>query len=199
MKQSRHLSYFRPVWRLRGFSIVEVLVSVVVLTIGMLGMLGLQAATLQANRDARLQSLAALQARELADMMRGNNAVSENTTASNPYVGSFASPLRPKVPNACLNVGQNASAGCATTTDVAQAQMTEWLARVDTELPGARVEICRDSAPFDATGLARWSCTAGVGAPLVIKIGWTRSATNRSLQGSAALERALVPSLVVTV
>jgi type IV pilus assembly protein PilV len=180
----------------RGFSIVEVLVSVVVLTLGMLGMLALQGATLQANRDARLQSVAALLARELADMMRGNPVVANDTATSNPYVGSYSAPLMPKSPNFCLNVSNTA---CISTTEVAQAQMTEWLARVDTELPGARVEICRDASPFDATGLARWSCTAGATDPLVIKIGWTRSSTNRALQGAAALERATVPSIVFTV
>ena len=77
--------------------------------------------------------------------------------------------------------------------------MTEWLTRVDTELPNARVVICLDAAPFDATGLSRWACTAGADAAMVIKIGWTRSSTNKSLTGSAALERATVPSVVFPV
>lgn len=183
---------------------VEVLVSVIVLTVGMLGMLSLQANTLQANRDARLQSVAALLARELADMMRGNalGEEADDLAVRNIYLGSFTETptqsLRPATANFCLNVG-NAAAGCANRTEIAQAHMTDWLARVGDELPGARVEICRDAAPFDATGLARWACTAGATDPLVIKIGWTRSSTNRLLQGSAALERATVPSVIFTV
>ena len=176
-----------------GFSIVEVLVSIVVLTLGMLGMVAMQASSLQANRDARLQSIAALQARELADLMRGNQAVA-SLTSSNPYVGSFSSPLTHTTPNYCLNVA--ATTPCPNSTDIANAQMTEWLARVDAELPGARVEVCFDAAPFDATGLATWACTAGAGATMVIKIGWTRSSTNKSLTGSAALDRASAPSVV---
>ena len=185
----------------RGFSIVEVLVSIVVLTVGMLGMVGMQASSLQANRDARLQSVATFQARELAEMMRGNQAIASPPAASpppsNPYVGSFTAPLTHSTLNYCLNVA--ASTACPNATDIAHAQMTEWLSRVDTELPNARVVICLDAAPFDATGLSRWACTAGADAAMVIKIGWTRSSTNKSLTGSAALERATVPSVVFPV
>ena len=42
-----------------GFSLVEVLVAIVILSFGMLGMVGMQAFALQSNRDARLQSQAA--------------------------------------------------------------------------------------------------------------------------------------------
>ena len=55
-----------------GFSLVEVLISIVVLSFGLLGMVGMQAAALQSNREARLQSSAVLLARDMADMMRGN-------------------------------------------------------------------------------------------------------------------------------
>ncbi len=180
-----------------GFSIVEVLVSVMVLTIGMLGMVGMQASSLQANRDARLQSIAAFQARELADLMRGNPTESSKTL-SNPYfVSTSSKPLKHTNPDYCLNVA--ATTACTNPINVANAQMTEWLARVDDELPGARVVVCMDSVPFDASGLATWSCTAGAGASMVIKIGWSRASTNKSLTGSQALDRATVPSIVFPV
>ena len=199
MKIGQHPFCSPSLLRNRGFSIVEVLVSVVVLTIGMLGMLALQAATLQANRDARLQSVGALLARELADMMRGNPVEFAEDAASNIYLAPISAALAPQTANFCLRANDAATPGCTSTVQVAQAQMTEWLARVKTELPGARVVVCKDSAPFDAAGLARWNCTAGATDPIVIKIGWTRSSTNRSLTGTAALQRATVPSVVFTV
>lgn len=183
-----------------GFSMVEVLVSIVILTFGMLGMVGMQAAALHSNRDARLQSAAAGLAREMADMIRGNKVVGALTT-SNPYLGSFSSPLTFGTQSFCLNVA--ASSACSTATDVANAEMTEWLARVDAELPGARVVSCLDSAPFDASGLPQWDCTAGTNAVVVIKIGWTQGSTNKSLTGAAALLRASdtgsVPLIVLPV
>lgn len=185
-----------------GFSMIEVLISIIVLTIGLLGMVGIQAASLRANREARLQSSAMVLARELADMLRGNKQVGIRTTA-NPYLFELTSPLQAVTPSFCLNV---ASGRCADNTEVANAQITEWLARLDAELPGARVVSCIDAAPFDEVGLPQWSCTApvaGVVGSVVIKIGWTRGATDRSATGTAALDLAAnagsLPGIVLPV
>ena len=43
----------------QGFSLVEVLVAIVVLSFGLLGMVGMQAFALQSNQEARLQGQAA--------------------------------------------------------------------------------------------------------------------------------------------
>lgn len=183
-----------------GFSLVEVLVAIVILTFGLLGMVGMQAASLHANREAQLQSAAVVLSRELADMIRGNKAVGVLSGTANPYLGTFNSPLAAATPSYCLNV---ASGTCTDTTDIANAEMTEWLARVDAELPGARVVSCFDSAPFDSSGLPQWDCTSGAGAVIVIKIGWTRGSTDKSKTGAAALERATdtnsKPSIVLPV
>jgi type IV pilus assembly protein PilV len=184
-----------------GFSLVEVLVSIVVLSFGLLGMAGMQAASLQANREARLQSSATVLARELAEKIRGNKIIGILTAAANPYLGSFNSvPLAATTPAYCLSVGATA---CASATAIANAEMTEWLARVDAELPGARVDVCYDSAPFDASGLPRWACAGG--GVIVVKIGWTKGSTNKSLSVAAAasapqaFERATIPSIVLPV
>lgn len=185
-----------------GFSLVEVLISVIILSFGMLGMVGLQAAAIQANRDARLQSVASALARELAEMMRGNKQVGLAAGSANPYLGEFsnpgaATPLVPATVSYCLNVGATA---CATPTATANAEMTDWLARVDAELPGARVVICVDALPFDAsTGLPVWACSSGTGATTVIKIGWTRNSTNRAVTGTLAFDRALTPAIVLPI
>lgn len=172
---------------LSGFSLVEVLVAIVVLSFGMLGMVGMQAFALQSNRDARLQSQAASLARELAEMMRGNKVTAVLTGTANPYLGNFTT-LATASPSYCMT-SANAATGCATTADVASAEMTEWLSRVSAELPGARVTVCFDAAPYDANGLPQWNCTAtGAGEIVVIKIGWTRSTTDLSQTGSGALE-----------
>lgn len=185
-----------------GFSLVEILVSIVVLSFGLLGMVSMQAAALKSNREARLQSSAIVLARELADMMRGNKAESVLTAANgNPYLGSFnTSPLAATTPTYCLNVATGTTA-CALppSHDIGNAQMTEWLARVDAELPGARINICFDTAPFDSNGLPQWACTAGTGGMVVIKMGWTIGSTNRALTGASALERATRPSVVLPV
>lgn len=188
-----------------GFSLVEVLISIIILSFGLLGVVGLQAAALQANRDARLQSVATTLARELGEMMRGNKDVANRTSSdalTNPYLGQFSNPdgttpLGPLTKYYCLNVGST----CLSATQIAQSQMTDWLTRIDAELPGARVEICPDSAPFNAQGVPQWSnCPpALVGETVVVKIGWTRNSTNRTNTGSTALVKATNPSIVIPI
>nr|WP_315247398.1 type IV pilus modification protein PilV [uncultured Albidiferax sp.] len=174
----------------RGFSLLEVLISIIILSFGLLGMVGLQATALQSNREAKAQSVGISLARELAEMMRSNKDIALLTTG-NPYLGDFATaPLKIAAPSYCLNTS-NTSPACTTTTDIASAQMTEWLTRVESQLPGARVRVCIDSAPFvTSTGLPQWTCNNTAGAATVIKIGWTQGSTNRALTGSSAIERA---------
>lgn len=190
-----HTNFFKPLQPTRfviqesGFSLVEVLISVVILSFGLLGMVGLQAAALQGNRDARLQSTAINLARELAETMRGNKYIAL-LAVNNPYLGNFnTSPLVAAAPSYCLNVGL-APTACGSNTVIAAAHMTEWLGRVSNDLPNPRVTVCVDSAPYAADGTPRWACDAsGVGATTVIKIGWTRASTDRSQTGAAALKR----------
>lgn len=186
-----------------GFSLVEVLVSIIVLSFGLLGMVGMQASALKSNREARLQSSAVVLARELAEMIRGNRGVGVLPTATNPYIGSFASSTFTStvgVPRYCLSVGSTCATGipAANVIATANAEMTEWLERVDAELPGARVDVCYDSTPFDASGLPQWPCT-GTGGVIVVKIGWTRGSTDKSQTGTGAFDRARIPGLVFPV
>ena len=188
-----------------GFSLIEVLISIIILSFGLLGMVGLQAASLQATRDARLQSVATTLARELAEMMRGNKAIAL-LAVNNPYTGQFpktsGNPWEPATPSFCLNVDSSVTPAlvCNNTTDVANSEMTEWLARVNSELPGARVEICMDPNPFTAgTGLPQWSTCAAATGLVMVKIGWTRNSTDRSAVGDLAIDRATRPSVVFPV
>jgi type IV pilus assembly protein PilV len=172
-----------------GFTLIEVLVAILVLSFGLLGMVGMQATSLQVNRDARLQSTAIVLARELAEMMRGNKDIA--LQANNPYlVAGLSHPLAPPTAAYCLSVGQT----CTSTTAVAQAELTDWLARVDDALPGAKISICRDATPYDPTGLPVWSCASASTAPIVIKIGWSRASTK---SGSASIDQAGIPSVVL--
>lgn len=75
-----------------GFSLLEILISIVILSVGLLGVVGLQAAALKANREALHQSPASRYGREIGEMMKGNRAISSLTTAAdNPYLVSYDS------------------------------------------------------------------------------------------------------------
>lgn len=184
----------------RGFSLLEVLVAIFVLSFGMLGMVGMQSFSLQANRQARLASTAAGLVREMGEMMRGNKDQARLTT-NNPYVGNFTAPLTPTTAEYCMNVS-NASTGCTSGLAIANAQMTEWLSRVNSELPSPRVQICFDNQPYDSNNLPQWGCNGTGAGDLVmyVKIAWTQTSTDRSDTGSAAFVQASTrPILIVPI
>ena len=60
--------------KIRGFSMVELLVAVLVMGVGVLGVTGLQVVSLQNNRDALLRSEALQLAYDILDRMRVNAA-----------------------------------------------------------------------------------------------------------------------------
>jgi type IV pilus assembly protein PilV len=62
----------------RGFSLIEILISVLVFGIGILGLGGLQIASLKGSNNAHYRTTASVLAMDLADRMRSNlNAVSD--------------------------------------------------------------------------------------------------------------------------
>lgn len=58
----------------RGQTLIEVLVTVVVMSLGMLGMAGLQVQALQGNQQAHLDTVAANQVQDMAARIRANPA-----------------------------------------------------------------------------------------------------------------------------
>jgi len=57
-----------------GFSLLEVLISVLVLAVGLLGLAGLQTTVIKYNHSAYLRSIAVYQAENIIDRMRANKA-----------------------------------------------------------------------------------------------------------------------------
>ena len=175
--------------RSRGFTLIEVLVAVLILSIGVLGVAGMQVTSMQVEREARLQATGVRMARELGDLMRANPKVAEVLTAAdNPYLGDFTAAPGAPATN-CL------SDSCADGKVLAGWEMNDWMTRVADDLPGARALICFDRTPYDGGGLPQWLCSND-GNTAVIKIGWTRSGTQGS-GGTDKLDRATRPAVVM--
>lgn len=188
-----------------GFSLLEILISIIVLSFGLLGVVGLQAAALKANREAIYQSSATRLGREIGEMMESNRRIGVlTTTATNPYLLTFDSSTdtvgsSAPITTNCWTGDCYSTNTAATQTIVAQWQVQDWLYRANAELPGLRVAICFDESPYDGSGLPEWACT-NAGTVAVIKIGWTRASTNSAPSTDAsAFDRASKPAIVLPV
>ena len=188
-----------------GFSLLEVLISIIVLSFGLLGVVGLQAASLKANREAVYQSSATRLGREIGEMMESNRQIGVLTNATdNPYLLSFNSSTDTVA--SAISITTNCWTGncysantAAAQKIIAQWQAQDWLYRLNSELPGARVTICFDATPYDGTGLPQWTCSNS-GTIAVIKIGWTRASTNSAPTSAAsAFDRASTPAMIFPV
>ena len=82
---------FKKVGCNNGFSLIEVLIAIVVLSIGLLGLAGLQTASLKSNNSAYQRSQASIMANEILDRMRANRVGIQAGFYNDPYSGGAPS------------------------------------------------------------------------------------------------------------
>jgi type IV pilus assembly protein PilV len=158
----------------KGFSLTEVLVSILVLAIGIIGAAGMQLRALRTSQQSAFQAAALELAVEMADRMRMNDRAMHSAEEGDPFLGLDYSTRTEPVAPTTLCYGRNASCDAA---QMARFDIYEWERRLKTALPLARAVICRDASPWDsAVGGYTWKCdtpSSNSGdAPLIVKIGW---------------------------
>jgi type IV pilus assembly protein PilV len=139
-----------------GFTLIEVLVSSLILSIGLVGVAGLQALSLKNNQSAYMRSQATALAYDLADRMRSNVA------------GANAGFYVPA--NAATRATCTTTAGCSS-QQMAQNDLSEWLGALATNLPMGSGFVCIDSTPNDGAGVANPACD-GAGTQFSVKVWW---------------------------
>jgi type IV pilus assembly protein PilV len=118
-----HKTAFASPRRASGFTLIEVLVAVLVLSIGLLGLASLQATSLRFNTDSSAQTLATYLANDMADRMRAN----VNQAPNYPNQGAQADPT-------CY------SGGCSP-TQMAGNDIAEWTNALVQNLPAGQGTI----------------------------------------------------------
>lgn len=111
-----------------GFTLLEVLVAVLVLSVGILGMAGLQFASLRNNQQSYQRSQAAALVNELADLMRANRVVAGT--------GSYLLPV-----TTTLTGASDCTTATCTEAQLAAYDLQNWQGRVLATLPGARTQV----------------------------------------------------------
>lgn len=123
--------------RQSGFSLIEILISAIVLAVGMLGIAALQLNSIRYNNSAQLRSIAVAQAGNMIDRMMANTA-GIDAGAYNNVSGT------PSLP------------GCTTCTpgQIAQRDINLWNSANSTLLPSGQGTITRNGNQF--TMVIRW-------------------------------------------
>lgn len=168
----------RPSPRAPGFSLVEVMVALIVISIGLLGIAKMQALALSSTNTAKMRSLASIQAASLASTMRADrtywaaltNTVTVNVTNKTITAASDAA-LTTAAPAQCAVV---AATPC-TSAQIAAQDLSDWAAALGTTLPNDTALI---TCTFDKTGANPITCT--------IQLNWTENVVSASNAANTA-------------
>ena len=113
--------------RARGFSIVEALVALVVLSIGMLGIAALYVESLRAGRSAIYRTQAVNLATDLADRIRANRRGGEDY--------ELAGTAQPPAAGTCAPTATDDSSDCSP-AQLAADDLARWVQAIREQLPG---------------------------------------------------------------
>jgi type IV pilus assembly protein PilV len=83
----------------RGFTLIEVLIVLLLFSVGLLGLVGLQAKAMQVSSSGEDSARAALMANELASTMWGNNSINLPAAAITGWKARLADPTVNGLPN----------------------------------------------------------------------------------------------------
>lgn len=141
----------------RGFSLMEVLVTVIIISVGLLGVAALQSVGLRNGLTAYQRTQATMLAYDMSDRMRANRAGFDND--------AYHLPAHTETP-AC-----HTPAGC-TAQEMANQDNFDWQELLEAHLPLGQGVVCRDGTPDDGTGAASPACDDNDNANYVIKLWW---------------------------
>jgi type IV pilus assembly protein PilV len=153
-----------------GFSLLEVLVALIVLSVGLLGIAKMEALALSSTAVSTRRALAALEADSLADSMHANKgywgaAAGLTFTVSGTTVTTLPAPY------------QDCTAGPCNSAQLASYDLSDWAKQLKNLLPGDQATIaCNGNTPIEcqitiswneqAVGLNATQAASGVGSAI---------------------------------
>ncbi|MES2015146.1 MAG: type IV pilus modification protein PilV [Pseudomonadota bacterium] len=165
--------------RQQGFTLLEVLVTLVIFAFGMLGVAGLQMVSLTNMDMAQHRSVAVLKASEMAERVRANPSAhhlgaepADHQCRTAHYANRNAAP-------------ENCSAG-----ELAADDLWDWSQELAARLPSGNGVVCLDSTPDDGVPSAP-ECD-GAGTALAVKVWWNE----KPRSAAAVVPKRLVLSVV---
>lgn len=131
-----------------GFTLLEVMIAMVIFSIGLLGLAGIQAVSLQSNNSAYMRTVAMQYSYNMADLIR--TATDGDGVVDATYTDGFSSSFSlVSEPTACIV--NDATTNCSL-SDMAAFDIYHWkrsLADKDTGLPSGRGTLTKNGDIFE--------------------------------------------------
>jgi type IV pilus assembly protein PilV len=124
-----------------GFSLLEALITLLIISLGLLGIAGIIANSLKVNQGAYVRSQASWLANDIIDRMRANRITAES--AGLPYN---------------LSIGTDPAGG-----GIPLADLTAWRAALASALPSGTGGVALDAATRKVTVTVQWDDTRAAG------------------------------------
>lgn len=139
----------------QGASLIEVLVSMTILAVGILGIGAMQTSTLKSNQNSYMRTQAVFHANDIVERMRSN--------VQGVEAGAYNDPT-PVVTANCQT-----ATGC-TAAQMAANDVAQWETSIAAALPSGAGVVCLDGTPDDGTPAAPACDDSGL--LYAVKIWW---------------------------
>ncbi|MET3123310.1 type IV pilus assembly protein PilV [Oxalobacteraceae bacterium GrIS 2.11] len=152
----------------RGFTLTSVLISLLILSIGVIAALKMQVAAIQATQQYTYFKSALILASDIADKIRSNFNQSQNININQFLTINFrAEKDKVDAEPMCFDIG-------CTPDQLVSSDIAEWLSNISKALPNARAVVCRDTEPWsNSKNGFNWECkSSNQYSGVVIKLGW---------------------------
>jgi type IV pilus assembly protein PilV len=137
----------------KGFTLLEVLVTLLIMTLGLMGLAGIVINSLKYNQSAHSASIASFMANDIIDRMRANR-------------GAVILPA-----GSSYNYTMNS--GTPTGTSIARTDLAQWRAALATALPEGTGSVCSNYSTLSASTCT--VCTVGCTGITTVIIQWNDS------------------------
>ena len=179
-----HPSRHFPAAQQHGMTIIEVLVSMLILGLGVLVLLATQLRTAAGVQEAEQQTIVSQEVQNLIEGMLANPTLSADTASGSKgwTKKSYAAYINRENPSGTIS----ASSTSMSKQVLADAQINEFRQALDNRLPNTNASstICIDSsgAAPTASGTIKWNCD-GNGATTMVKVIWQVTTDNNNASG----------------
>jgi type IV pilus assembly protein PilV len=129
----------------QGFSLVEVMVTMLIVSIGLLGIAGILVTSIKNNQSSYGRSQATILANDIIDRMRANRGNAEDTAKNLPY--NYAMDKAP----------------ASDDDSIAAADMLAWRKELSDAMPSGKGSVNVDAATKNVTVLVQWDDSHATG------------------------------------